>query len=154
MDGRDAMFAIAMNGEPLPARNGYPVRMVVPGLYGYVSATKWVTEHRADTVGGLRRLLGSTGLVEGGPDQDHGPDRHPRKRDHTGEVVVGGMAWAIHKGVSKVQVRVDERRVERRRTRWRPSTTPGSSGCTARPPSPANTYRSVGLRRRRSAPGR
>jgi len=44
MDGRDAMLAIAMNGEPLPARHGYPVRMVVPGLYGYVSATKWVTQ--------------------------------------------------------------------------------------------------------------
>ena len=44
MDGRDAMFAIAMNGEPLPAEHGYPVRLVVPGLYGYVSATKWVTE--------------------------------------------------------------------------------------------------------------
>ena len=44
MDGRDAMLAIAMNGEPLPAQHGYPVRMVVPGLYGYVSATKWVTE--------------------------------------------------------------------------------------------------------------
>ena len=43
-DGRDAMLAIAMNGEPLPAEHGYPVRMVVPGVYGYVSATKWVTE--------------------------------------------------------------------------------------------------------------
>ncbi|HZI43642.1 MAG TPA: molybdopterin-dependent oxidoreductase, partial [Ilumatobacter sp.] len=44
MDGRDAMIAIAMNGEPLPPEHGYPVRLVVPGLYGYVSATKWVTE--------------------------------------------------------------------------------------------------------------
>ena len=46
MDGRDAMIAVAMNGEPLPARHGYPARLVVPGLYGYVSATKWVTDIR------------------------------------------------------------------------------------------------------------
>ena len=49
MDGRDAMLAVAMNGEPLPAQHGYPVRMVVPGLYGYVSATKWVTDMRLTT---------------------------------------------------------------------------------------------------------
>ena len=59
MDGRDAMIAIAMNGEPLPPEHGYPVRLVVPGLYGYVSATKWVTDIELTTLGGLRRLLGA-----------------------------------------------------------------------------------------------
>ena len=43
-DGRNAMLAVAMNGEPLPPEHGYPVRMVVPGEYGYVSATKWVVD--------------------------------------------------------------------------------------------------------------
>ena len=44
MDGRDAMLAVAMNGEPLPIVHGFPVRMIVPGLYGYVSATKWIVD--------------------------------------------------------------------------------------------------------------
>ena len=61
MDGRDAMLAIAMNGEPLPALHGYPVRMVVPGLYGYVSATKWVTEMRAHHGGRTSTATGSRG---------------------------------------------------------------------------------------------
>ena len=55
-----------MNGEPLPAEHGYPVRLVVPGLYGYVSATKWVTEIELTTLGRLRRLLGPAGVGRGG----------------------------------------------------------------------------------------
>ena len=50
MDGRDAMLAIAMNGEPLPLEHGFPVRMVVPGLYGYVSATKWLVDLELTTL--------------------------------------------------------------------------------------------------------
>ena len=49
LDGRDALIAIGMNGEPLPREHGFPARMVVPGLYGYVSATKWVTELKVTT---------------------------------------------------------------------------------------------------------
>ena len=84
MDGRDAMLAVAMNGEPLPAEHGYPVRMVVPGLYGYVSATKWVTDLRLTTLGGVRRVLDPAWLVEARAGEDDGPDRHAphRERSH------------------------------------------------------------------------
>ena len=81
MDGRDAMLAVAMNGEPLPAEHGYPVRMVVPGLYGYVSATKWVTDLRLTTLGGVRRVLDPAWLVEARAGEDDGPDRHAAHRE-------------------------------------------------------------------------
>ena len=63
MDGRDAMLAVGQNGQPLRAEHGYPVRMVVPGLYGYVSATKWVTEIELTT---WARLGPRTGCREAG----------------------------------------------------------------------------------------
>ncbi len=108
MDGRDAMLAIAMNGEPLPARNGYPVRMVVPGLYGYVSATKWVTEIELTRWEDYDAYWVPRGWSKEGPIKTMARIDSPRQRDHVGEVVVGGVAWAIHRGVSKVQVRVDD----------------------------------------------
>jgi DMSO/TMAO reductase YedYZ molybdopterin-dependent catalytic subunit len=58
LDGRDALLAVGMNGEPLPLEHGFPARLVVPGLYGYVSATKWLTRHRTDRRRVCRRLLG------------------------------------------------------------------------------------------------
>ncbi len=108
MDGRDAMLAIAMNGEPLPARNGYPVRMVVPGLYGYVSATKWVTDIELTRWEDYDAYWIPRGWSKEGPIKTMARIDTPRQRDHVGEVAVGGVAWAIHRGVSKVQVRVDE----------------------------------------------
>jgi DMSO/TMAO reductase YedYZ molybdopterin-dependent catalytic subunit len=108
MDGRDALLAIAMNGEPLPARNGYPVRIVVPGLYGYVSATKWVTSIELTRWEDYDAYWIPRGWSKEGPIKTMARIDTPRKRDHAGEVAVGGMAWAIHKGVSKVQVRVDQ----------------------------------------------
>jgi DMSO/TMAO reductase YedYZ molybdopterin-dependent catalytic subunit len=107
MDGRDALLAIAMNGEPLPARNGYPVRMVVPGLYGYVSATKWVTSIELTRWEDYDAYWIPRGWSKEGPIKTMARIDTPTKRDHTGEVAVGVMAWAIHSGVSKVQVRVD-----------------------------------------------
>ena len=56
-----------MNGEPLPADHGFPARLIVPGLFGYVSATKWLTEIELTTLGGVRRLLGAARMGEGGP---------------------------------------------------------------------------------------
>ena len=67
---REALVAVAMNGDPLPPEHGYPARLIVPGLFGYVSATKWLDKHRADHAGGLRRLLGPAGLGQGGADPD------------------------------------------------------------------------------------
>ena len=80
LDGRDAMLAVAMNGETLPAVHGYPVRLIVPGLYGYVSATKWLVELELTTFDAFDPYWVRARLGEGRPDQDDGPDRHPRSR--------------------------------------------------------------------------
>ena len=62
---REPMIALGMNGAPLPAEHGYPARLIIPGLYGYVSATKWLSEIELTTWDGVRRLLGAAGLVQG-----------------------------------------------------------------------------------------
>jgi DMSO/TMAO reductase YedYZ molybdopterin-dependent catalytic subunit len=108
MDGRDAMLAIAMNGEPLPAQHGYPVRMVVPGLFGYVSATKWVTDIRLTRWEDFDAYWIPRGWSKRGPVKTMARIDTPRNgSDHTGEAVIGGVAWAVHRGVSAVQLRVD-----------------------------------------------
>jgi DMSO/TMAO reductase YedYZ molybdopterin-dependent catalytic subunit len=107
MDGRDAMLAIAMNGEPLPPRHGYPVRIVVPGLYGYVSATKWLSEIELTRWEDYDAYWVPRGWSKEGPVKTMARIDTPRKRELRGPVVVGGMAWAVHTGVSAVQVRVD-----------------------------------------------
>ena len=109
MDGRDAMLAIAMNGEPLPARHGYPVRMVVPGLYGYVSATKWVTDIRLTRWEDFDAYWVPRGWSKEGPVKTMARIDTPRSgRRVDGRVPIGGVAWAVHRGISGVQVRVDE----------------------------------------------
>jgi DMSO/TMAO reductase YedYZ molybdopterin-dependent catalytic subunit len=107
MDGRDAILAIAMNGEPLPARHGYPVRMVVPGLYGYVSATKWVTEIELTRWEDYDAYWVPRGWSKEGPIKTMARIDTDRPAPGAGERVVAGIAWAIHRGVSRVQVRVD-----------------------------------------------
>ena len=114
MDGRDAMLAIAMNGEPLPAEHGYPVRLVVPGLYGYVSATKWVTEIELTRWEDFDGYWVPRGWSKEGPGQDDGPDRPsegwPRATPTTtdGVVDIAGLAWAVHRGISRVEVSIDD----------------------------------------------
>ncbi len=109
MDGRDAMLAIAMNGEPLPAQHGYPVRIVVPGLFGYVSATKWVTDIRLTRWDEFDAYWIPRGWSKLGPVKTMARIDTPRTGSKpSGEVVVGGVAWAVHRGVSKVQIRIDE----------------------------------------------
>jgi len=108
MDGRDSMLAIAMNGEPLPAQHGFPVRIVVPGLFGYVSATKWVTDIRLTRWEDFDAYWIPRGWSKLGPVKTMARIDTPRngsKRD--GVVSIGGVAWAVHRGVSAVQVRVD-----------------------------------------------
>ncbi len=107
MDGRDALLAIAMNGEPLPARHGYPVRMVVPGLYGYVSATKWVTEIELTRWEDYDAYWVPRGWSKSGPIKTMSRVDTDRPGSRAGEVVVGGIAWAVHRGISKVEVRSD-----------------------------------------------
>ncbi|MFE3541933.1 molybdopterin-dependent oxidoreductase [Nocardia sp. NPDC059177] len=108
-DGRDALLAIGMNGEPLPVRHGYPARLVVPGLYGYVSATKWVTElelTRFDraTAYWTRRGWSARGPIKTGTriDTPRGRGRIPQ-----GRTVIAGVAWAQHRGVTAVEVQID-----------------------------------------------
>lgn len=108
-DGRDAMLVIGMNGEPLPLEHGYPVRQVVPGLYGYVSACKWVVDWeitRFDKAEAYwtKRNWGVKGPIKTASriDRPEGLSRHP-----VGDVVIAGTAWAQHRGISKVEVRVD-----------------------------------------------
>ncbi len=110
LDGRDALLAVGMNGEPLPVSHGFPVRMVVPGLYGYVSATKWVTELELSTFDAFDAYWVRRGWAAAGPDQDHEPHRHAPewRRPAAGNVAIAGVAWAQHRGITKVEVQVDE----------------------------------------------
>jgi DMSO/TMAO reductase YedYZ molybdopterin-dependent catalytic subunit len=109
-DGRDAMLAVAMNGEPLPIEHGFPVRMVVPGLYGYVSATKWLAELELSTFASFDAYWIDRGWAQQAPvklqSRIDTPRNHARLKP--GPVVVAGVAWEQHVGVSAVEVRVDE----------------------------------------------
>ena len=108
-DDRDALIAVGMNGEPLPLEHGFPVRLVVPGLYGYVSATKWLTELKvtrfADDVG----YWTPRGWSERGPIKTSSRIDVPRagRPVRAGTVAFGGVAWAQHTGISKVELRVN-----------------------------------------------
>ena len=113
MDGRDAMIAIAMNGEPLPPEHGYPVRLVVPGLYGYVSATKWVTEIELTRWEDFDAYWIPRGWAKEGPVKTMARiDRPRRKKSYganaDGVIDIAGLAWAVHRGISKVEVSIDE----------------------------------------------
>ena len=76
-DDRNAILAVGMNGEPLPTEHGFPVRMVVPGLYGYVSATKWVVDLEVTRFDLATRVLDDPRMVGAGPDQAAVPHRRP-----------------------------------------------------------------------------
>ena len=109
-DGRDAMLAVAMNGEPLPIEHGFPVRMVVPGLYGYVSATKWVVDLELSTFDAFDPYWIRRGWAEQAPIKTQSRIDTPRHnaRVAAGEVVIAGVAWAQHRGIDGVEVRVDD----------------------------------------------
>ncbi|WP_213813695.1 molybdopterin-dependent oxidoreductase [Glaciihabitans sp. dw_435] len=107
---RNSILAVGMNGEPLPIEHGYPVRMVVSGLYGYVSATKWVVELE------VTRFADATSYWTDNGWSDHGPIKTSSRIDvptngasvDAGTVAVAGVAWSQHTGITKVQVRVDK----------------------------------------------
>lgn len=109
MDGRDALLAVGMNGEPLPVVHGFPVRMVVPGLYGYVSACKWIVEMELTTFTEFDPYWVRRGWAEQAPIKTQSRIDVPRSGAtvSAGEVVVAGVAWAQHRGISVVEVRVD-----------------------------------------------
>ena len=108
-DDRDALLAVAMNGEPLPLEHGFPVRMVVPGLYGYVSATKWLVDLEVTRFDDFDAFWTGKGWAEEGPVRTQSRIDVPRSnhRVMAGPVRVGGVAWAQHTGVEKVEVRLD-----------------------------------------------
>ena len=109
-DGRAALLAIGMNGEPLPPEHGFPVRMVVPGLYGYVSATKWVTDLE------VTRFDRATAYWTARGWSDRGPIKLESRIDvpcqgravPAGDAVIAGVAWQPGTGLSGVEVQVDD----------------------------------------------
>src|SRR5665647_3533333 len=109
-DDRNALLAIAMNGEPLPLEHGFPVRMVVPGLYGYVSATKWVTDLKVTRFADDEGYWTPRGWSARGPVKTESRIDVPRAGDRVsaGKVAVAGIAWAQHRGIRAVEVRVDD----------------------------------------------
>ncbi|MBF0816509.1 molybdopterin-dependent oxidoreductase [Microbacterium paludicola] len=108
-DDRDALLAVGMNGEPLPIQHGFPVRMVVPGLYGYVSATKWVVDLEVTRFDRARAYWSDRGWSERGPIKLQSRIDVPRAHDiPAGEVTVAGVAWHQHVGVAGVEVQVDD----------------------------------------------
>ena len=108
-DDRNAMLAVAMNGRPLPIDHGFPVRTLVPGLYGYVSATKWVREMEVSTFADISAYWTERGWGELGPVKMSSRVDVPRSGEEVaaGEVVFGGVAWSQHTGISAVEFSVD-----------------------------------------------
>nr|WP_026425826.1 molybdopterin-dependent oxidoreductase [Actinokineospora inagensis] len=106
---RGALLAIGMNGEPLPVAHGFPARMVVPGLYGYVSATKWVVDMEVTKFGQKTFYWEDRGWAERAPIKTESRIDVPRgfSSQPAGRVTVAGIAWAQTVGVAKVEVRVD-----------------------------------------------
>ncbi|HEV2255785.1 MAG TPA: molybdopterin-dependent oxidoreductase [Streptosporangiaceae bacterium] len=109
LDGRDALLTVAMNGQALPVAHGFPARMVVPGLYGYVSACKWVTDIEVTTFASAYAYWATRGWSQQGPIKTESRIDVPVTNSTIvpGRTPVAGVAWAQHKGVAAVEVRVD-----------------------------------------------
>ena len=109
LDGRDALLAVAMNGTALPVEHGFPARMVIPGLYGYVSATKWVTDIEVTTFADATAYWAERGWSQQAPIKTESRIDVPAIGStlRPGPTQVAGVAWAQHKGVAAVEVRVD-----------------------------------------------
>lgn len=109
LDGRDAMIAVGMNGETLPLEHGYPARLVVPGLYGYVSATKWLSKIELTTWDEEGYWV-PRGWSREGPVKTQSRIGWPRGSTKltAGPQRITGVAWAQHRGIAKVEVRIDE----------------------------------------------
>ena len=108
-DGRAALIAVTMNGEALPLEHGFPARLVVPGLYGYVSATKWLSEIELTTWEAFDAYWIPRGWSKEGPVKTQSRIDVPRPGAVTqGSVVIAGVAWAQHRGIERVEVQVDD----------------------------------------------
>lgn len=109
LDGRDAMIAIGMNGEPLPLEHGFPARIIVPGLYGYVSATKWLTYIELTRFDKKQGYWVPRGWSAQAPIKTSSRIDTPQdgKKIQVGKVAIAGVAWAPTRGITRVEVRVN-----------------------------------------------
>jgi len=109
-DGRNALLAVGMNREVLPANHGFPARLVVPGLYGYVSATKWITEIELTTWDAFDGYWIPRGWSKEGPIKTQSRIDRPRPRSKVdaGAYTLGGVAWSPEHGIDKVEVQIDD----------------------------------------------
>ena len=110
LDVEDAMLAFGMNGEPLPVEHGFPVRMLIPGLYGYVSACKWLTGIEATTFDAFDAYWVERDWAVEGPIKvaSRIDTPAPLREFPAGRRAIAGVAWAQTRGIEKVEVRVDE----------------------------------------------
>ena len=114
--GREALIAVSMNGEPLPAEHGFPARLIVPGLYGYVSATKWLTDIELTTLDAFDAYWVPLGWAKEAPILTQSRIDVPRHGTSltAGPVTVAGVAWAPTRGITRVETQLDE-------GRWQPA---------------------------------
>jgi len=110
LEVEDAMLAFGMNGEPLPVEHGFPVRMVIPGLYGYVSACKWLVKIEATTFDAVDAYWTERDWAAEGPIKiaSRIDTPAPLREFPAGRRAIAGVAWAQTRGISRVEVRVDE----------------------------------------------
>ncbi|NNF54927.1 MAG: molybdopterin-dependent oxidoreductase [Acidimicrobiales bacterium] len=110
LDGRTALLAVGMNGEPLPQRHGFPARLIVPGLYGYVSATKWLAEIELTTFEAFDQYWVPRGYAAEAPIKLQSRIDTPKglQRVPAGTVPIAGVAWAQTIGIDAVEVSIDE----------------------------------------------
>ena len=106
---RDAMIAVKMNDAPLPAQHGFPARLIVPGLYGYVSATKWLSEIQLTTLTAVDAYWVPRGWAKEAPILTQSRIDVPRSGANVdaGPVAIAGVAWAPDRGIEKVEVAID-----------------------------------------------
>jgi DMSO/TMAO reductase YedYZ molybdopterin-dependent catalytic subunit len=106
---RNALVAIAMNGEPLPLEHGFPARMVTPGLYGFVSATKWLVDLEVTRFADFRAYWTTRGYAAQAPIKTSSRIDVPRSfaRVRAGRTPIAGVAWSQDRGIERVEVRVD-----------------------------------------------
>jgi DMSO/TMAO reductase YedYZ molybdopterin-dependent catalytic subunit len=104
---REPMIAVKMNDAPLPPVHGYPARLIIPGLYGYVSATKWLTDLELTTLEAFDGYWIRLGWAKDGPILTQSRIDTPRGGVPAGQVAIAGIAWAPDRGVSRVEVSID-----------------------------------------------
>jgi hypothetical protein len=110
LDGRDAMLCVGMNGEPLPPEHGFPVRMLTPGVYGYAGSCKWLTELELSTFADFDAYWVRRGWAARAPIRTASRIDQPQPfaTVAAGTVTVAGVAWAQRRGITAVEVQVDD----------------------------------------------